>query len=332
MHMLEGILSAIFKVQSPGADSLICSMNLSSVDLNLLVVFDALMTHRQVTRAAQHIGLSQPATSNALARLRKLLDDELFVRGPRGLTPTPKAIALSQQFQPALNQIHAALSEQETFDPAASDITFRIGMSDYVEFTLLPVLLTKVQQIAPKVSLQIRSGDRTTQLNLLNQGELDLLCGLFPEKVDAHKQQRLFTESFVCVCRQNHPDIQDSISLEAYAAASHLLVSVKEDRRGRLDRVLARQNLQRHIAISVPHFLVAPALIAQSDLITTMASRVAIAFADTYHLQMLPLPLEIKGVSIFMRWHKNSENAPAQRWIRSMVLEVSQTNMPTTGS
>ncbi len=298
-------------------------MNLSSIDLNLLVVFDALMTHRQVTRAGQQLGLSQPATSNALARLRKLMNDELFVRSAVGLQPTPKALALAAQLQPALGQIQGALSAQETFDPASSDITFRIGMSDYVEFTLLPVLLKQVQQVAPSVSFQIRSGDRTQQLNILDRGELDLLCGLFPEKAHAHRQKRLFAEAFVCVCRQGHPQIQGSLSLEEYIAADHLLVSVKEDRKGRIDYILARQNQRRHVAVSVPHFLVAPALIAQTDLITTMATRVAAAFADTYGLQVLPLPLSVKGFEVSMRWHKSSEETPAQRWLRAVVSEVS---------
>lgn len=213
-------------------------MNLSSIDLNLLVVFDALMTHRQVTRAGQQLGLSQPATSNALARLRKLLNDDLFVRSAGGLQPTPQALALAKQLQPALGQIQGALSAQESFNPASSDITFRIGMSDYVEFTLLPALLKQVQQVAPEVSFQIRSGDRTQQLNMLDRGELDLLCGLFPEKVSAHRQKRLFAETFVCVCRHDHPWIRGSLSLEEYVAADHLLVSVKEDRKGRGFEVL----------------------------------------------------------------------------------------------
>ncbi len=297
-------------------------MDLSSIDLNLLVVFDALMTHRQVTRAGQQLGLSQPATSNALARLRKLLDDELFVRSAAGLQPTPKALALAGQLQPALGKIQTALTAQRSFDPANSEMIFRIGMSDYVEFTLLPPLLSKVQQVAPGVGFQIRSGDRTQQLDMLNQGKLDLVCGLFPEKGDAHRQHCLFEERFVCVCRCEHSFIQGSLSLEDYISAQHLLVSVKEDRKGRIDYLLEKRGLRRHVAISVPHFLVAPALIAQTDLITIMSGRVAAAFADAYRLQVLPLPLPVKGFRVFMRWHRSNENAPAQRWLRAVVSEV----------
>ncbi|MEM9946385.1 MAG: LysR family transcriptional regulator [Cyanobacteria bacterium P01_D01_bin.36] len=302
-------------------------MNLSSIDLNLLVVFQALMTHRHVTRAGEALGLSQPATSNALARLRKLTNDELFIRGARGVQPTPKARSLSTQLQPALSQIQNAFTVPETFDPASSDMTFTIGMSDYVEFTLLPPLLKHLQQVAPGISLQIRSGDRTTQLAMLDSGELDLICGLFPEQVDQHKQQKLFSEKFVAVCRVDHPDINNKLSLKAFVKAHHLLVSVKEDRTGRIDLLLAKQNLQRHIAVSVPHFLVAPGIVAQSDLITTMTERVAKAFAQPYHLQLLPLPLAVTGFSVFMRWHKSNETVAAQQWLRSTLAAISQCDL-----
>ncbi|MEL7141179.1 MAG: LysR family transcriptional regulator [Cyanobacteria bacterium J06573_11] len=302
-------------------------MNLSSIDLNLLVVFQALMTHCHVTRAGEALGLSQPATSNALARLRKLTNDELFVRSARGVQPTPKARSLSIQLQPALSQIQNALTTPETFDPASSEMTFAIGMSDYVEFTLLPLLLKHLQQVAPGVSLQIRSGDRATQLSMLDSGELDLICGLFPEKVDQHKQQKLFSEKFVAVCRIGHPDIKNKLSLKTFVKAHHLLVSVKEDRKGRIDSLLAKKNLQRHIAVSVPHFLVAPGIVAQSDLITTMTERVARAFMQPYRLQLFPLPLSVKGFSVFMRWHSSNETVAAQQWLRSTIFAISQRDL-----
>ncbi len=300
-------------------------MNLSSIDLNLLVVFEALMTQRNVTRAGQQVGLSQPATSNALARLRKLLEDDLFVRSSSGLQPTPKAIALAQHIQPALGQIQTALTPQESFDPATSEIIFAIGMSDYVEFTVLPQLLKQIQAEAPGVGLQIRSGDRQTQLGQLDRGELDLVCGIFPEKVEWHQQQQLFTEKFVCLCRRDHPHIQGSLSLDDYVAAHHLLVSVKEDRTGRIDRILAKQSLKRHIAVSVPHFLVAPGVVSQTDLITTLAERVARTFASTYDLQVLPLPFTAFKFPVAMRWHKSHTHTAAQRWLRSKVTAVIST-------
>ncbi len=299
-------------------------INLAGIDLNLLVVFDALMTEQNVTRAGERLGLSQPATSNALARLRSLINDDLFIRTAAGLRPTPTALALKQQLRPALQQIQAALLEQSTFNPATSDRVFAIGMSDYGEFTLLPRLMQTLQTIAPQVSVQIRSGDRQKLLALLDSGEIDLACGVFPEKIAWHKEQLLFQESYVCVCRRAHPVIGSSLSLEEFLAVSHLLVSVKEDRIGRVDTRLAEQNLKRHIALSIPHFLTAPFILAQTDLVATLAQRIALTFAQHQPLKLLPMPLPIAGFSVFMRWHRMTETSPACQWLRSIVLEVSQ--------
>lgn len=307
-------------------------INLAAIDLNLLVVFDALMTETHVTRAGERLGLSQPATSNALGRLRHLLEDDLFLRTAAGLRPTPKAIALHQQLRPALQNIQVALLEQATFNPAVSDHIFALGMSDYGEFALLPGLMQQIQHLAPQTSLQIRSGDRQKLLSLLDQGEIDLACGVFPEEVPWHREQLLLKESFVCVCRQNHPRIGDALSLEDYLAVSHLLVSVKEDRVGRVDLLLAEQNLKRHIALSTPHFLTVPFILAQTDLVATLAQRVALAFAPHQQLKLLPLPFSTPGFSVFMRWHKSTDNLPACRWLRSLLWDYGRAIAGESGS
>jgi DNA-binding transcriptional LysR family regulator len=297
-------------------------MNLAGIDLNLLVVFDAIMTEGQVTRAGEKLRLSQPATSNALARLRNLTQDELFIRSSGKLQPTPVAIALAQQIQPALNQIQAALSPPQPFDPLTSDRVFSIGMNDYVEFVLLPPLLSKLAATAPHVKIQVRSGNREQQLALLDNGEIDLMCGLFPNKIAWHERQLLFRERFVCVCRQNHPSIGDSLSLEEYVNANHLLVSVQEDMVGRVDYLLAQQNLTRNIAVSTPHFLVAPSILARTNLIVTLVQRVAQEFAPTLNLKILPCPLPLKGFSVFMRWHQSMRDRATNSWLRGIISEV----------
>jgi DNA-binding transcriptional LysR family regulator len=299
--------------------TIIHEINLAGIDLNLLVVFDALMNERHVTRAGERLGLSQPATSNALSRLRNLTKDDLFIRTAIGLQPTPKAIAFFQQIQPALQQIKAALSGEQVFDPSTSDRIFAIGMTDYTEFTLLPPLMEKLQTVAPNVKIQIRSGDRQKLLSLLDSGEINLACGLFPEKIAWHEEQFLFQENFVCVCRSNHPHIKKHINLEQYLAADHLLVSIKEDMVGRVDELLATNNLQRRIVISVPHFLVAPFILARTNLVATLAERVAQTFAGTQDLQVFPLPLSTEGFSVFMRWHRSNDSHPADHWLRTTI-------------
>ncbi|OUL20726.1 LysR family transcriptional regulator [Nostoc sp. RF31YmG] len=302
--------------------SFIQQINLANIDLNLLVVFDALMSERHVTRAGERLGLSQPATSNALARLRKLTNDDLFVRTNAGLQPTPLAIALAQQIQPALRQIQTALSREQNFDPTTSDHLFAIGMTDYVEFTVLPLLLERLERVAPNIKIQIRSGDRQHLLSLLDAGEVDLICGLFPEQIAWHEAQLLFQERYVCVCRQDHPLIGDSLSLEDFVAAAHLLVSIQEDMVGRVDKLLAEKNLSRHITISIPHFLVAPSILARTNLIATLAERVAQAFANSQNLKVLPCPLPMQGFSVFMRWHRSTRDRAAHTWLRGIIAEV----------
>ncbi|MEL6779935.1 MAG: LysR family transcriptional regulator, partial [Cyanobacteria bacterium J06597_16] len=282
-------------------------MNLSGWDLNLLVVFDALITEQHLTRASERVGLSQPATSNALARLRKLTQDELFVRTKGRFQPTPVAIALAQQIQPALQQIDTALVQTKPFDPATSDHIFSLGMSDYTAFLILPELLKTLKSLAPKIAVQVRTGERDRLLKLLDEGKVDVLCGVFPENIPWHQSQKLFEETFVCVCRQDHPQIGSEISLLQYSEAEHLLVSVAGDRSGRIDRILQQQGLSRHVSVAVPHFLVAPFILAQTDLIAMLAKRVAERFAQRQALKLLQSPVALTGFSVVMRWHQSSQ-------------------------
>jgi DNA-binding transcriptional LysR family regulator len=299
-------------------------LNLAAIDLNLLVVFDALITEQNVTRAGERLGLSQPATSNALARLRSLTEDDLFIRTAVGLRPTPKAIALAHQLRPALQQIQGALLEEPVFDPRQSDRVFALGMSDYGEFVLLPKLMTVIQTLAPKVKLQIRSGDRQKLLDLLDRGEIDLAWGVFPEQTPWHREQLIFQESYVGICRQDHPTISRTLSLEDYLKVSHLLVSIKEDRIGRVDNFLAERHLKRHIALSTPHFLTVPFILRQTDLIATLAQRIALAYAEPQQLQILPIPFDLPGFDVCMRWHQSTENSLACQWLRSIIIDIAR--------
>ena len=299
-------------------------INLAGIDLNLLVVFDALIAEGSVTRAGERVGLSQPATSNALARLRRLTGDDLFIRTAAGLQPTPRALTLAQQLSPALRQIQGALLEDSTFDPATSDRVFAIGMSDYVEFTLLPRLMQQLQAVAPGINLQIRSGDRQALFDLLDNGSIDIACGLFPEAVPWHHEQALFQDTYVCAARHDHPSLRETLSFDDYIALPHLLVSIKEDRLGRVDNLLAQQGLKRQVALSIPHFLAAPFALAQTDLIATLACRVALGFSQIQVLKLLPLPFELEGFTVAMRWHRSSQNSPANQWLRSLITGVAQ--------
>lgn len=300
-------------------------INLAALDLNLLVVFDALMTERHVTRAGARLGLSQPATSNALARLRHLTQDDLFTRTAAGLVPTPRALALHRQLRPALHQVQIALLDEAAFDPAISDRIFVIGMSDYVAFTLLPRLAQALQRLAPHSGLQVRSGDRQTLYTLLDNGTLDVACGVFPEAITWHQEQPLFHETYLCAARTDHPTLGKTVTLDEYLALPHLLISIKEDRRGRVDDLLAEQHRSRRVALSIPHFLAAPAVLAETDMIATLARRVGVAFARNQGLKLLPPPLPLKGFTVSMRWHRSTQASLATQWLRAVIAEVAET-------
>lgn len=299
-------------------------INLAAIDLNLLVVFDALMTERHVTRAGERIGLSQPATSNALARLRNLFEDDLLVRTSTGLQPTSRAIALEQPIRQVLQQIQAALEQQQSFEPQTAERIFTIGMSDYGEFVLLPKLIAKLAETAPGIRVLVKSTNRYQAPKQLDAGEIDLAVGLFLEQASWHQLKQLFQENFVCISRRNHPNNQTPITLDNYLATPHLLISTNEDMVGKVDYVLEKQNLKRQITLSVPHFLIAPFVIANSNLIATLAERIAIAYADLLDLQLHPLPLQVSGFSVSMLWHSKHENDPAHLWLRTAIVDISQ--------
>jgi LysR family transcriptional regulator, mexEF-oprN operon transcriptional activator len=299
-------------------------MNMAGIDLNLLVVFDALMQERNVTRAGQRIGLSQPATSSALARLRHLFDDELLIKTPNGMEPTARAIELEGSLRSALLQIQSAFAGQEQFVPETSARVFRLGMSDYAELVLLPELMQCLSQQAPGVQIQIKATDRREVLSLLDEDEIDLAIGFYPQQSSWHRQQVLFEEQFVCVCRQNHPLIKSPLTLETYLAASHLLVSLREDRVGRIDRYLMAQNQQRRIVLSIPHFLLTGFILARTDLVAALPERLASVWMGFLPLQRLPLPFQVSGFAVSMLWHAKNQDEPGHIWLRSLLSELSQ--------
>ncbi len=299
-------------------------MDLAAFDLNLLKAFDALYAERHVTHAGQRIGLSQSAMSGALTRLREVFADELFVRSPAGMQPTPRADDLAGPVSAALRLMRGVL-QAESFDPAASDHTLTIAMTDYAAFVLLPPLLARLATAAPRLDVQVRGiFARTEALDLLDSGEASLAVG-FPVEASARILVRpLLHEGFSCIARHGHPAFADGAGVEAFAAAPHLLVSPEGDRRGLVDHRLAALGLERRIVLSLPQFLVAPFVVADTDLVATLATRVARRLAAAglgiaVHEPPLPLP----GWPLAMMWHRRVDDHPATSWLRERIAEVS---------
>lgn len=296
-------------------------MNLAAVDLNLLVVFDALMEERSVTRAGKRVGLTQPAVSNALARLRQLTKDDLFLRGPKGMRPTPRALELAGPVRQALHQVEQAL-EPAGFDPATASHTFRLAMADYAASLILPPLAHRLEREAPGVDIRTRYSDNVNAAGLLDRNEIDFAIGYHTDWPDRFDGQVLFTETYVCVMRKGHPLARETITLEEFAGARHLLISVTGEPVGFVDRLLARRGLKRRIAMTANQFLVAPLIIQNSDMIMTLAVRTAERFARVNNLHIVPVPLERDPIDLTLLWHKELSRHPAHEWMRGVLTEI----------
>jgi DNA-binding transcriptional LysR family regulator len=298
--------------------------DLAGVDLNLVLALDALLAERHVTRAAARLGITQSAASHALARLRDVLDDPLLVRGPRGtMIPTPRAAALAPAVHRILVDLSAVLRGDAAFDPSTARRTFHIGTTDYVELVLMPRLVERLQRIAPNIDLWLHNlsdhGDEA-----LAAGTIDVAVG--PPRGAARPagsyEKILFDEAFTCIVRGAHPLAATKLTLARYCAAAHLLIAPRGTPGSLVDDALAAAGRSRRIALAVPHFLVVPYLIASSDLIATLATRVASTFADTLKLVTMPPPLALPKFQIAVTWHERNQDDLPHRWLREQLLAV----------
>ncbi len=300
----------------------ILNMNVMDLDLNLLRVFDAIATEGSVTVAGERIGLSQPAMSNALSRLRQLFDDPLFVRTPRGMRPTPFAQQLATPVREALRLIQTALQQHAGFDPRTSGNTFRFYMSDIGEMVFLPGLLERVKHDAPGVKIEVVRIPIRDIHAALEAGELDLAIGFLPGLTTGVRAQPLFREHYVCMLRGDHPAIGARISAKQFRAAAHVLVSYAGTGHQVIEETFLAEGLNERIAARVPHFLVVPMILARTDLIVTVPSRVAAVFAKLGDFKVLALPLAMPSFDVRLHWHERFHQDPANRWLRQTMTEL----------
>jgi DNA-binding transcriptional LysR family regulator len=298
-------------------------MNWRAFDLNLLVVFDAVMQDQNVTRAGQRIGLSQPAMSHALNRLRDVLKDELFVRTPTGMRPTPRAEQLAALLRQALSELQQAL-QPETFVPATADRRFALAMNNYAAVVVAPPLVTAVSTAAPSVQLDLRPSGTLDLVESLDRGELDLAIGSLDHVGERFASTPLLEDEFVMVMRRSHPAGRGALSAKVLAALPHLDISSSGERTDFLDAWLTDQGLARRIALRAP-YLSARAVLSRSDLATTLTRRIAQEFARTDRLQIHELPVKSPVVRTTMLWHRRLDNHPAHRWLRERIIAVTKT-------
>lgn len=295
---------------------------LAKVDLNLLPALHALLSERSVTRAGRRLGLSQPAMSAALSRLRELLHDPILVRTPRGMIPTDRALDLLAPVESLLGQVERMLEPVAYFDPSQSTRTFSLGGSDLAAFLLLPPLLERLRVEAPLVNLQMLPLARDQLWRSLESGRVDLVLAV-PGVVEPGIFQRgLFQDSFVCVVRKNHPSIQKHLDLDLFVATPQLLISPLGERTSTVDKGLAQRGLTRRIAVQLPNFLLAPHVVAHSDLLLTVPSRIARQFQKLTPLRIFEPPLEIPPFSVAQFWHERVHADPVHRWFREHVFST----------
>jgi DNA-binding transcriptional LysR family regulator len=301
-------------------------MDIRAVDLNLLKAFDALMSQRAVTRAAARIGLSQPAMSHALSRLRSLFGDDLFVRGASRMEPTARAREIAPLIGAAIEQIEAALNLRSGFDPAKSTGIFTAGMAEYAEVALVGQLARNFARQAANATLRLTPLTGTEAAEQLDRGAIDVAVAHIAA-LPAHLESMvLLRDPMVVLTRRGHPfavrsNLVGANPVEAYAALGHILVSPRGDTSGAVDRFLAGIGLKRRIALLVATYLALPAALAASDLVATVPRRTARQIAATAEVEILPLPLDYSA-TVSMAWHRRATSEPAQAWFRAQLIEA----------
>jgi LysR family transcriptional activator of mexEF-oprN operon len=300
-------------------------MDLNRLDLNLLKVFDAVMAARHVGRAASSLGLTQPAVSNALARLRQALGDDLFLRTPRGMEPTALARDLAQAVRGALGQVEEALGMARPFDPARASDAFVVGASDHAETALVPLLAGHLSREAPGVSLATRHADKHDAVALIEAGTVDLALGVLPEPPAHMVRVVVARDRLVTVLRKGHPAARGRLGLEAFLGLGHVLVSPTGERTGAIDAALAKRGLSRRVAVVLSHYGALAALVRDSDLAATLPERVARTFVAAQGLVLVPPPIDPGPVRMHAVWHRRDERRPAHVWLRRTLLDLART-------
>lgn len=304
---------------------LISNMNeprLRDLDMTALLVFDAMLEERSVTRAARRLGMTQSAVSHALNRLRDVWRDPLFMRRGTGMVPSQRALALMPGIGAALGELRLLIGEAERFDLAGSRRRFVLGMSDYAAALFLPRLLDRAGDSLGRVTFLVRHASHAIGMDMLDRGDVECLIGSFPAPPARMREETLLQERFVCAARTGHPLFESGLSLDAYAAAHHIHVSLSGEPSGLPDQFLARAGRSRHVAMTIGHFLVLPQILASSDLIATEPQSVLAPFLTGFGVATRPTPFRSDPFAFSMIWHARSDRDPAHDWLRGAIKDV----------
>ena len=293
-------------------------MNLQKVDLNLFIVFDAIYTEANLTRAGQIVGITQPAVSNALARLRETFNDPLFVRTAQGMVPTPMAQNIIGPVRNALQLLRVSVQESRIFNPREANKTFRVSMTDLTEAVLFPPLFQRLRRLAPNVKIESMLARRRETTKELAAGRLDFAMDA-PLNTDPQvRHVKLLEDS--CAMRRGHPLAKEKLSLDEYLSLSHVHISSRRNGLGMVDLALGKMGLQRRIDLRSQHYMMATQVIRQTDMAVTVPER----FAHRHDLHQAALPVEIPPLETHIYWHESTDQDPANRWMREQLIEIAQ--------
>lgn len=296
-------------------------MNLNKVDLNLFIVFDAIYTEANLTRAGQIVGITQPAVSNALSRLRETFNDPLFVRTAQGMVPTPMAQNIIGPVRNALQLLRVSVQESRIFNPLQANKTFRISMTDLIEAVILPPLFQRLRRQAPAVQIESFLAKRRETTKELAAGRIDFAVDA-PLNTDPQvRHVKLLEDRYVCAMRKGHPLAKDKLSLDDYLSLTHIHISSRRSGLGLVDLALGKMGIQRKIALRSQHYLMASQVMQQTD----MAMTVPESFAHRHGLHAVDLPVnDVPAQETHLYWHESTDQDPANRWMREQLIELCQ--------
>lgn len=300
-------------------------MHISRFDLNLLKTLDAIFTEGSITRAAKTLHITQPALSHSLARLREQVGDPLFVRQGREVVPTPLARRMIVPVRRALRALEITLNELERFDPAGTPRHFNIGVRDVMEAVLLPPLMKHIDEHAPLVDVTAARVPRSELESELAAGSLDLALDVMLPMSDSIRRTRVSGDRLMVIARNGHPEVGKGMSMDTYMRQDHVLVSSRRSGLSIEDAALNAQGLQRQVRLRCQHYFAACRVVSETDLILTMPEQYARLANQHFDNMVLPFPLEKPELDVYLYWHANAENEPANKWLRELLLAEMKT-------
>lgn len=304
------------------------SMNLRHFDLNLLTIFEAILAERSMTRAAKRLGMTQPAISNALNRLRQQIDDPLFLRTADGMTPTPRAQALAPAIQSALETVRRSLSDDAAFNPERSNRTFTLALGDFSEQAIAPYLIREVRAQSKTIHFQFLSNPGSSLIKEMREGRVDLVWDGMAVEQSGFVSEVVESSNMVCVMAKNHPLAhKDVLTIEDYAQAEHVQLSATSSYTHDTDQQIRRMGIKRKFSVEVPRFLSMMRITASTDLMCTMTENFARTYQDDFGIVVKALPFELTR-EVYQSWHSSQANDPGHTWLRDLLTPIQRLVWP----